>query len=122
MGVLFLMIIVYHSFKFVQLLIKMKQKIILPTTKEELLTIRKYPQKAVDELTYSKHKVGIIVYFLMLLYLIVMLMIGAVNKNMDWPFYLLLLLPLTYSHNLLNLFAIVDGGVLSGSRLLIGKK
>jgi hypothetical protein len=96
----------------------MKQKIILPTTKEEWLTIRKYPQKVVEELTYAKHKVGIIVYFLMLIYLVVMLIIGAENQNMDWPFYLILFLPLTYSHNLLNVFAIVDGGVLSGSRFV----
>jgi hypothetical protein len=118
LSVIFLIIIVYHRFKFVQLLIKMNRKIILPTTKEELLTIRKYPQKAVVEPVYSKHKVGIIVYFLMLIYLIVMFIIGAVNKDINWSFYLLLFLPLIYSHNLLNVFACVDGGLLSGSRFV----
>ncbi|MDQ0971556.1 hypothetical protein QFZ31_001434 [Neobacillus niacini] len=121
LSVILLIIIVYQSFKFVQLLIKMKQKIFLPTTNEELLTIRKYPQKAVVELAYSKHKVGIIVYFFMHIYLVVMLIIGGVNKNMDWSFYLLLFLPLIYSHNLLNVFAIVEGGVMSGSRFAAWK-
>lgn len=119
--VIFFIIILYHSVKFVQLLIKMKQKIILPTTNEELWTIRKYPQKTVHEPTYSQNKAGIIVYFLILTYLIVMLLIVAANKNMDWSFYLLLFLPLIYSHNLLNVFAIVEGGVLSGSRFVAWK-
>jgi hypothetical protein len=99
----------------------MKQKIILPTSNEELVTIRKYPQKTVHEPTYSHNKAGILVYFLMLTYLIVMLLIGVANKNMDWSFYLLLILPLIYSHNLLNVFAIVDSGVVSGSRFVAWK-
>lgn len=114
----FLFIIVYHSFKFVQLLIKMNQKIILPSTNEELLTIRTYPEKPVVEPSFSKHKIGIFVYFLMLIYLIAMLIIGIMNKNINWTFYLLLFLPLIYSHNLLNVFASVDGGLLSGSRFV----
>jgi hypothetical protein len=118
LSVTLLIVIVYHCSKFVQLLIKMNQKIVLPSTKEEMLTIRKYPQKAVVEPTLSKHKVGIIVYFLMLIYLIAMIIIGTVNKNIEWSFYLLLFLPLIYSHNLLNVFASVDGGLLSGSRFV----
>lgn len=100
----------------------MKQEIVLPTTNEEIKGIRKYPQKTVDLPTYSKQRVGIIIYFLMLFYLIVMFIIGASNKNIDWPFYLLLFIPLTQSYNLLNLFAIVDDGLLSGSRFVTWKK
>jgi len=118
LSVSFLFIIVYHSFKFVQLLRKMNQKIILPSTNEELLTIRTYPEKPVVEPKLSKHKVGIFVYILMLIFLISMLIIGIMNKDINWSFYLLLLLPLIHSHNLLNVFASVDGGLLSGSRFV----
>lgn len=118
LSVTLLLMIVYHCLKFVLLFKKMNQKNILPLSKEELLTIRIYPQKSVVEPTLSNHKVGIIVYFLMLIYLLSMLIIGTVNKNIDWSFYLLLFLPIIYSHNLLNVFAIVDGGLLSGSRFV----
>lgn len=122
MNIFFLIVIGYYCYKFVQLLIKMKQEVVLPTTNEEIMYIRKYPQKTVNFPTYSKQKVGIIVYSLMLLYLIVMFIIGAANKNINWPFYLLLFLPLTHSYNLLNLFAVVDDGLLCGSRFVAWKK
>src|SRR5690606_26250731 len=80
------------------------------------------PQKTIDFPTYSKQKVGIILYFLMLLYLIVMFILGTVSRTIDWPFFFLLLLPLSYSHNFLNLFAIMDDGLISGSRFIAWKR
>lgn len=122
MNMIFLMIMVYESYRFVQLILKMKQKHLLPTTNEELISIRKYPQKPVEIPTYSKQKFGIAVYGLMLLFFIVVLVIAAMNKNLDWQFYLLFLLPFTYSHDLLNVFAMVDDGLLNGSRFVAWKK
>ncbi|MGX6445223.1 hypothetical protein ACWM35_18565 [Neobacillus sp. K501] len=122
MNVIFLIIMLYESYRFGQLMIKMKQKHLLPTTNEELVSIRKYPQEPVEIPTFSKQKFGISVYGLMLLFFIVMLIIAALNKNLDWHFYLLFLLPFTYSQNLLNVFAIVDDGLLNGSRFVAWDK
>src|SRR5690625_7448741 len=62
MDILFFIVIAYLGYKFIQVLIKMKQKVILPTTNEECAAIRKIPGKAVDLPTYSKQKIGIIIY------------------------------------------------------------
>lgn len=118
MDILFFIVIAYLGYKFIQVLIKMKQKVILPTTNEERAAIRKIPGKTIDFPTYSKQKVGIIIYSFMLLFVIAVFLFGILTHNFDWSFYLLFFLPLSYSYNLLNLFAIVEGGLLSGSRFI----
>ncbi len=105
-------------YSFIQVLIKMKQAVLLPMNIAELGVIRKYPQKVVDPPVYSKQKVGIILYSFMLLFIIVMFIAGYKSGEMDWTFYLLFLLPLSYSHDLLNLFAFVEDGILCGSRFI----
>src|SRR5690625_2624261 len=115
---LFFIVIGYFSYKFIQVLIKMKQKAILPATNEERAAIRKIPGKEIDFPTYSKQKVEIIIYSFMLLFVIVVFLLGILSGYFGWSFYLLFFLLLSYSYNLLNLFAIVDGGLLSGSRFI----
>ena len=112
---LFFIVIGYFSYKFIQVLIKMKQKAILPATNEERAAIRKIPGKEIDFPTYSKQKVAIIIYSFMLLFVIAVFLFGILSHN---SFYLLFFFPLSYSYNLLNLFAIVKGGLLSGSRFI----
>src|SRR5690625_7503117 len=51
----------------------------------------------------------------MLLFVIAVFLFGILSHN---SFYLLFFFPLSYSYNLLNLFAIVKGGLLSGSRFI----
>ena len=118
MDILFFIVIAYLGYKFIQVLIKMKQKVILPTTNEERAAIRKIPGKIIDFPTYSKQKVAIIIYSFMLLFVIAIFVFGILSHNFGWSFYLLFFLPLSYSYNLLNLFAIVEGGLLSGSRFI----
>jgi len=122
MDILFFIVIAYLGYKFIQVLIKMKQKVILPTTNEECAAIRKIPGKAVDLPTYSKQKIGIIIYSFMLLFVIAVFLFEILTHNFGWSFYLLFFLPLSYSYNLLNLFAIVEGGLLSGSRFIAWDK
>src|SRR5699024_2897419 len=122
MDILFLIVIGYFCFKFIQLLMKMRQKIILPITNEDISAIRKHPEKPVDFPTYSKQKAGIIMYSIMLLFVIVMFLLGVFFQLFDWSLYLLLFLPIANSHSLLNLFAVVDDGLLSGSRFVAWKK
>jgi len=54
----------------------------------------------------------------MLLFVIAVFLFGILSDYFGWSFYLLFFLPLSYSYNLLNLFAIVEGGLLSGSRFI----
>ena len=100
----------------------MNQNVIVPIKSEELAFIRKHPQKTVDLPLYSKQKLGIVMYGAMLLFVIVMFIVGIFINNLDWQFYLLLFLPLTYSHDLFNLFAFSKDGVLSGSRFVPWKR
>lgn len=122
MDLLFLILLGYFSYKFIVLLVKMKKEVILPILREEIADIRNYPQKPVDFPVYSKQKVGIIIYSITLLFVFVMFFSGTIFNKFDWSLYLLLSLPLSYSHNLFNLFAIVDDGILSGSRFIPWKK
>ncbi len=96
----------------------MNRKIILPTTVEEIAVIRKHPEKPVDFPTYSKQKVGIIIYSLMLLFALGMLFVGFFSNELDWSLYLLIFLPLTYVYDLLYQFAFTEDGVLCGGRFI----
>lgn len=97
---------------------KMNGRVIFPTSNEELAVIRNYPQKAVDVPRLSQQKVGIIVYSFLILFLLVMFFWGTFVYEFGWSFYLLLFLPLSHSYNLFNMFAVVEGGLLSGSRFI----
>lgn len=116
-----MIVIGYSGYKFTEVLLKMNQKVIFPTN-DEIIHIRKYPQKAVDVPTYSKQKVGIIIYSSLLLFMVIVLFVGIVLKKLDWSFFLILFLPFSYSHDLLNLFAVVDDGILLGSRFIAWRK
>ena len=123
LDLLFIIAIGYCTYKVIELLLKMKQGIILPTTLEETQNIRKDPQRTIQPPNYSNHKVGIIFYFLMLLFVIVMFILGTtINEGTNWTYYLLLFLPLSHSYNLFNMFAIVEDGLLYGSRFIAWKK
>ena len=122
MDTLFFIIIGYYTYKFILILIKMNQNVIVPLKSEEIAFIRKSPQKTVDLPQYSKQKLGIVIYGAMLLFVTVMLIVGVFITNLDWQFYLLLSLPLTYSNDLFNLFALSKDGVLSGSRFVPWKR
>lgn len=122
MDILFFIFIGYFSYQFILMLLKMKQKVILPVTHEEIAVIRKHPDKRVDFPTYAKQKVGIIIYSCMLLLVIVMFLLGAFFQLFGWTLYLLIFVPLANSYNLLNLFAVVEDGLLSGNRFIPWKK
>jgi len=96
----------------------MRQKILFPNTPEQMDYIRKYPGKRLGIPTYSEQKVGIIVHLFVLLFVIILFLLGFFLQMFNWTFYLLLFLPLAISSNLFNLFAIVEGGILSGSRFI----
>ena len=96
----------------------MKRNVILPTMNEEIAAIRKHPQKTVDYPSFSKQKVGIIAYSCMILFVMVMFFAGAFLNEFNWSFYLLLFLPFSYSHDLFNIFAVEEDGLLSGSRFI----
>ncbi|MFJ8262013.1 hypothetical protein ACIQ4I_08680 [Rummeliibacillus sp. NPDC094406] len=122
LNIVYIIVIVYFCCKFIRLLTKLKKDKIFPITNADLIGIRTYPQKVVGLPTISKQKIEIFLYVFILLFVIGMYIIDVVYKKFDASFYLLVLFPLYYSHNLLNLFAIINDGVLSGSRFVRWKK
>ncbi len=91
----------------------------MPITEEEIVSIRRYPQKTVDFPIYSKQKAGIIAYSIILLLVVIVFFLG-VFLNMSFHF--LMLIPLVNSHNLLNIFAVIGDGVISGGRFIAWSK
>lgn len=89
---------------------------------EESNFLRRFPQKPVGPPTLSGQKCGIIIYACMLLFLIAMFVFGVMENFFQWSYFLLLLLPLTNTNNLLNIFALVDGGIISGNQFIPWKK
>ncbi|MGD6943179.1 hypothetical protein ACQCT6_14265 [Cytobacillus gottheilii] len=118
MMVIFFLIIGFYAFKFLQLLVKMKQKPVLPLTIEDLQDIRKNPQTPVEFPSFSKHKTGLIIYALLLVYLSVMVWMGVFYWDLEWALYLCIFLPLIHTNNLLNLFAVLNDGLLCGTRFI----
>lgn len=100
----------------------MKKPPILPATQEEVLKIRKDPQKPIKFPTYANHKGAMILYYLLLLFLIVMYILGIITGGIPWSYYLFVLIAMSNLHNFLNVFAIVDDGLLCGSRFIAWKK
>ena len=119
---LFFLIIGYYCVSFIQVLIRMESKVILPTTPEERAVIRKHPEKPLAPPKYSKQKLGIIIYSGVLMFVISMYFISLTFNEINWSIYLLLSIPLTNSSDLFNLFAISNDGVLSGIRFIPWKR
>ena len=118
LDIIFLIILGYVCFRFIQVLIKMKQEVIFPATNEQLISVRKHPEKTVDAPTYSKQKVGIIIYSIMLIFAVIVYFLGVYFEIFNLSLYIFLLLPFTYSFDILNLFAVTKDGILSGVRFI----
>lgn len=91
---------------------------LFPSTQEQMAHIRKYPEKRLGTPTYSDQKVGIIIHLFALLFVIILFLLGFFLQMFNWTLYLLLFLPMAISSNLLNQFAVVEGGILCGSRFI----
>ncbi|SES61838.1 hypothetical protein SAMN05216389_10145 [Oceanobacillus limi] len=118
-GIVFFLVIAYHLVNFIQLLMKMNEKIIFPANDTEAAAIRKHPERALDPPTYKAQKVGIIIYVFMLLFLLGVFFVGAsVHQFDNWAIFLFMLLPFSYSHDMLNMFGVLEGGLLVGSRFI----
>lgn len=118
--ILFAIIIGYFVYTFIQVLLKMKKEIVFPSTTEQA-ALRKHPERPLALPTYSHQKSGIMMYSIILLFVITMFGIALFTDLFNWSVYLLLFLPLANSYQLLNLFAVVDDGILSGSRFIAWK-
>lgn len=100
----------------------MRQDIIFPTTIEEAYNIRKNPEKPVHLPTYRMQKVGLIVNAIIIIYVIVMFLLAIFLDVFNSSIYIMLILPLLLSYNILNLFALTCDGILTGSRFIPWKR
>src|SRR5690625_1466706 len=111
----------YVSNGVIRVFLKMKQSVIVPVMQEERLAIREHPGKPIDSPIYSKQEKEIIIDISVLVFISVMFVLGVSLQLFDWPFYLLLLLPVANAYNPLNLFAVLEDGLLSGRRFIAWK-
>lgn len=115
-----LVAMLYYTFRLIQVLVKMRQTIIFPSTVQEVKALRKYPQKTVDNPTYKYQKSGFLLNILAVLFIAAMFSIGMITEALGSNHYLFMLAFLVYSYLMLqlNLFAVIDDGLLIGSRFI----
>lgn len=119
---LFLLIVIYYSYYYIILITKMKKTALIPFGKNDLKTVRKFPQKSADAPVISKNKLGLTMYAAMLVFLIAMFIFGKYNMKFSWTYLYLLFIPLINARDLLNVFAVYDDGFISGSKFVPWKK
>ncbi|MGY0693944.1 hypothetical protein ACW2QC_14335 [Virgibacillus sp. FSP13] len=122
MDILFLIAFGYAGYRFIQVLMKIKQNVIFPIKDEEIAAIRIYQQKPVKFPTYTEQKAGIIMYSFILLFVLIMFFIGRFLMESELSLYPLILLPLFYTYNFLDLFAVADDGIICGARFIAWNK
>jgi hypothetical protein len=116
--VLFLLFIIYFSYHYIILITKMKKTALIPSDKNDLRAVRKFPQKTADSPVISENKLGLIMYAVMLVFLIAMFIFGKYTMKFSWTYLYLMFIPLINAKDLLNVFAIYDDGFISGSRFV----
>ena len=117
MSILFLLVLGYFCFRYVRLVIKIKQPAVFPVTEEELKAIRKQPQKPVSLPVLSHQKNSFILSGLTLV-LLLMIAIYALNSTTGWPTFIIFIPALLNFNQFWNLFAIIEDGVLCGGRFV----
>lgn len=118
LDVLFILLISFLIFKFVQALLKIRQGVSFPITAHELSDLRTHPQKPLNFPTYADQKAGIIFYCLLLLFIVTMFLLGVLFQPFSGAVYLILIIQVLSANNLLNLFAVVEDGIVSGDRFI----
>ncbi|URM32939.1 hypothetical protein LLY41_22175 [Cytobacillus firmus] len=116
--VIFLFIVIYFSYHYIILLTKMKKTALIPTDKNDLRAVRKFPQKTAESPVITKNKLGLTMYAVMLVFLIAMFIFGKYTVNFSWTYLYLLFIPLINAKDLLNVFAVYEDGFISGSRFV----
>lgn len=118
---LFFLVFGYYVYHFIQIIFRMESKKIFPKSEDEILDLRKLPEKPLDYPSLKKQKVGILLYggallFVFIMYVLLFFFFDSEN-GFDWILYITLLLPFSYV-DLLNLFAIFDDGILIGNKFV----
>lgn len=122
-GILFFAVIAYHLFHFIRLLIKMKEDVIFPDNEVEAVAVRKFPDKKLEPPTYKAQKVGIMFYSFLLVFMIgFFTTFASVQEFNNWLIFLFILLPFSHSHDVFNMFAVLEDGLLVGSRFIPWKR
>ncbi|MCM3707492.1 MULTISPECIES: hypothetical protein [Cytobacillus] len=116
--VIFLLFVIYFSYHYIILITKMKKTALIPSDKNDLSAVRKFPQKTLDSPVISKNKLGLTMYAVMLAFLIAMFIIGKYTVNFSWTYLYLLFIPLINAKDLLNVFAVYETGFICGSRFV----
>jgi hypothetical protein len=117
-SVLLFAAICYNTYQFVIFMKKRKEVILMPATDEDRVAIRKYPQSK-----ENNQKENVTLYMLILAVITILFGLGFILSNKsDWAFYLMLLLLLFNSSNLLNGFAIMEEGLLTEGRFIPWKR
>jgi len=118
MDVVFFIVIILYTYRFITVLIKMKKEKVFPVDKVDIDSIKKYPDKKLFPPTYSGQKPAILIHSILLIFVTVMFILGAFYSMFNWTLYFLIFLPIANSYQLFNLFAVLEDGILSGSQFI----
>jgi len=113
-----LVITVYFSYRYVRIMIKLGEESILPSTVEEVTSIWKDPNKAIDFPTYSKQKSSVIFYPIVLVIVLATILFVLFNPESSGAILLVLFYPLLFTQRMFNLFSLFEDGLLCGSRFI----
>ena len=111
-------VLCFYIIKFVQVLVKMNRKVLIPNHEADLKAIRVHVEKDVNAPTYASQKMGIIIYTCLLLLILVLFILAVSFKILVTPLYVFIFLPFMNFGNVINLFAVTDEGILVGNRFI----
>lgn len=116
-GILFL----FLCFRFFRLVIKMKQPTVFPVTEEDLQAIRVQSKKTIERPVISQQKSALTWLGFNLSIFLILAVYSLLDTTINLSYAVPLILTLIYFNYIWNLFAIVEGGVLSGGKFVSWK-
>lgn len=121
-SLLFLLGFGYIFYKFLRIVIKLKQPIVFPVTQEDLESIRIIPKKAVNLPILSHQKSGLLLTGITLLFILIILVLDIFKDSRLYSFFIIYI-PFLFNFNQAwNLFTLVEEGVLCGGRFVLWKR
>lgn len=121
-SLLFFILLFYLSFRFFRLLLKMRQPVVFPMTREDWKAIRVRPEKEVGLPNVSNQKTGVLTNGLLLVLLTAVALVDVFIAKQNWPIFIVFIPALLNLTKVWNLFAVQEEGILCGERFLPWKR
>lgn len=117
-----LTVLLYLGIWFVRVLIKMRQPVVFPITKQEWRAIRIHPQKSVSLPIISQQKAAVWIMALVISFFSVLALYYTLVAKQNWSIFVVFIPTLLNLTKLWNLFVVQEGGILCGGRFVPWKR